>query len=266
MFQLLKIRWLVTTTVAVVAAVVMVAPAGAWQDVAGGRMDGNGSGSLPPADVQERQKAAILTNAVHEGAQADRRLGATRETSGTVVATMNPGLVVSDGKTFVPGVDENGSAVLLEVSPSLTAGSYVSEIADDPASGTVVATMNPGLIVSNGKTFVTGIDENGSAVSLEVGPGLRAGSVVDRNEVVTDKARPEPPAVYIPGVTDSTTGVYRALGIEPQPIVAATGSSDDSFSLNSDIVIGISVALAMALLMALGTFALVNQRRRRVAL
>jgi hypothetical protein len=216
MFKDSKTRWLVTIVAVSAAAVMLVAPAGAWQDVAGGRMDGNGSGSLPPPEVQERQ-ASILTNAVHEGRLAERRVGTTSvvpaSTSGTVVATMNPGLVETGGRTFVPGVDSSGASVL-----------------------------------------------------LEVGPSLEVGSVASRDDVVADKAAPAPAVEFVPGVTDSTTGVYATYGIEPPAVVAATGSSDDSFNWNSDILIAISVALAMALLMALGTFALVSQRRRRVAL
>jgi hypothetical protein len=211
MIQDSKIRWLVATLAAAALAVTIAAPAGAWADPPGGRQDGNGIGSMPPQDVQK----TILSNSVHEGVQADRRLGAS-------VVAAQPVEIRSLGKTFIPGFTDSGAGVMLEVRQNL------------------------------------------------------------RDDVVTDKAAPAPSPIpylshgngvpsstfktYIPGVTDSGTGVNRELGIDPTTVVATGEVSDDSFNWSSDLVIGISAALLTALLMALGTFALVHQRRRRVAL
>jgi hypothetical protein len=208
MFKDSQARWLVTTLGAVALMLVMVAPAGAWADVEGGRMDGNGQGSMPPVDVQKSQ---IHTNVAHEGRLADLRVATT-----------------TSGDTFIPGYTDSTSGVLKDV-------------------GATVAT------------------------------------VPNRDHVVADKAAPEAPVIpylshgegvsssygetYVPGVTDSGTGVLTDVGANVEPPVAVTTAvSDDGFDWSSDVVIGISAALLTALLMALGTFALVNQRRRRMVL
>lgn len=219
MFKASQIRWLVTALVATAAALVVVAPASAWEDVQ--RMNGVGQGSMPPAAVQER--ASIHSNLTHEGRLADQRLG-------TAVATHT-------------GLGAQGLPVYKHY-------------------------------VDNG--YIPGVTDSSIGVAEQV-------RQIARDNVVTDKAAPETPPIpylshgegvdssfgetYIPGVTDSGTGVLRDLGVDVPPVAATTREvSDDGFNWSSDTVIGISAALLTALLMALGTFALVSQRRRRMAL
>jgi hypothetical protein len=69
---------------------------------------------------------------------------------------------------------------------------------------------------------------------------------------------------FIPGVTDSTTGVLRELerkGLEPR-VVPSTTSADDSGFRYDDAAIGMSAVLAVALLMAATALVASNRRRR----
>ena len=104
-----QIRWLFTIVAATALALMAAAPAGAWADPPGGRQDGKGIGSIPPPEIQSLHQgsATISSNLRHEGVLAERRLGSAA-TAGSVVASMNPGVVVRNGKTFVPGVSSTG--------------------------------------------------------------------------------------------------------------------------------------------------------------
>jgi hypothetical protein len=206
MFKDSKTRWLVTAFAAAALAVTLAAPAGAWPVAEG---SDNVNGSMPPQEVQND----VLSNTVHEGVQADRRLGTT-----SIVPTP-----VSDA--YVPGVTDSSIGVMEQVRQNAR-----DDVVTDKAAPAVTDTPTAIPYLSQGEGVPASFGET-----------------------------------YVPGVTDSTTGVYNALGIET-PTVVAADTSDDSFSWNSDFVIALSAALATALLMTLGTFALVSQRRRRVAL
>jgi hypothetical protein len=228
MFTNSQARWLVTAIGAALLMLAMAAPAGAWADLEGGRMDGNGQGSMPPVEVQ---KAQIQSNLAHEGRLADQRLG-----SGNVVSR-------SASESFIPGVTDSTTGVMQQAAQN---------VRDTP---------------------VTRPDSSAGTVSV-------ASDLRNRDDIVTDKPAPAVPYLshgegvdpsygktFIPGVTDSGTGVLTDVGANVEPPVAVTREiSDDGFNWSSDIVIGISAALLTALLMALGSFALVNQRRRRMVL
>jgi hypothetical protein len=225
MFTKSQARWLVTTVGAVALLLVMAAPAGAWADVEGGRMDGNGQGSMPPLEVQKSQ---IHTNVAHEGKLAELR-----------VAT------ATAGDTYIPGVTDSTTGVMQQVAANTREQAFTRP---DSSAGTT-----------------------------SVPPELP-----NRDYVVADKAAPAAPVIpylsqgqgvasdfgetYIPGVTDSGTGVLTDIGANVETPVVTAAVSDDGFNWTSDSVIGISAALLTALLMALGAFALVNQRRRRMVL
>ena len=246
-----QIRWLFTAVSVVAAALVLVAPVGAWEDPEGGRQAGNGQGSMP---TQLDQSSADST-ASGRSFSAESYLQHTRAeqlaaptsnpSSGGVVAPMNPGVIVSNGKTFVPGVTASGQSALIEVGPNLRVL--------EQASGVVVATMNPGVVVSNGKTFVPGVTANGESTLIEVGPNLQ---VV---ETATADA-------YIPGYTDSSSGIAAKLGKDLVPAVpqaTVSTSSDDGIEVGP-ISIALASSLAVAALMAL--MALTVRRRRNVIL
>ena len=215
-----QIRWLVTAVGVVAAALLLVAPAGAWEDPEGGRQAGNGQGSLPTQFDQESTVAANAANAADVG---------------TVVASMNPGVVVSNGKTFVPGVNASGDSVLIEVGPNLRVS--------DAESGSVVASMNPGVIVRNGKTFVPGVNASGDSVLIEVAPNPSSSDRSFSADSYLQHARSE-----------------QVAGVQPTP---ASGSSDDSIELGT-LPLTLAGALAVAALMALT--AVTVRRRRHVLL
>ena len=210
-----QIRWLVTIFAATALALMAAAPVGAWADSPGGRQDGKGIGSIPPPEIQSlhQTSATISSNLRHEGVLAERRLGSA-VTAGTVVSAMNPGVVVRDGKTFVPAMSASGESTLVEVGPNLHAASD---------SGRVVGSMNPGVVVRNGRTFVPGVSSTGASTLVEIRP--RDVSVV--------------------------------------PAASAT-SGDDGFEW-SPAAVGLTAALAVALLMAVALAGVAQGKRRRVA-
>jgi len=209
-------RTLVVAFAATALALIAAAPAGAWADAPGGRQDGKGIGSIPPPEIQtlHQRSATIGSNLRHEGVLAERRLGSAA-VAGVVVTSMNPGVVVRDGKTFVPAVAADGSSTLVQVGPNL-------HVASD-TTGRVVGAMNPGVVVRNGRTFVPGVSATGASTLIEIRP--RHVSVV-----------PAAPA---------TTG-------------------DDGFEW-SPATIGLTAALAVALLIGVATAGVVGGKRRRVA-
>lgn len=263
MFKNSQTRWLVTAIGAATLMLAITAPAGAWADVEGGRMDGNGQGSMPPVEVQTSQ---ILSNVAHEGRLAERRLGA----QGLPVYKSD---VTSD---FIPGVTDSTTGVMAEARKNarealvVTGETFIPGVTDS-----TTGVMQQVAANARDQAFTR---PDGSAGTTSVPPELR-----NRDHVIADKAEPVKPAIpylshgegvdpsygktFIPGVTDSSTGVLTDVGANIEPPVAVTREvSDDGFNWSSDIVIGISAALLTALLMALGSFALVNQRRRRMVL
>lgn len=192
-----QIRWLVTTVVALTAALALTAPAGAWMVDSDGGHAGSGQESVP--------------------AQPSR--------SGQVDGSIRP-----------------AESFLRHARSEQQAQTSV------PDAGVVVSPMNPGLVRSNGKTFVPGVDEKGNSTLVQVGPGLRAA------------------APFIPGYTDSWSGVAAKLGKDFAPVVptaTALGSSDDGVELGP-LSIALALSLAVAALMALT--ALTVRRRRHVLL
>jgi|SRR5829696_3629385 len=111
-------RTLVVAFAATALALIAAAPAGAWADAPGGRQDGKGIGSIPPPEIQtlHQRSATIASNVRHEGVLAERRVGSTARTA-VVVGAMNPGVVVRNGRTFVPGVSATGASTLIEIRP-----------------------------------------------------------------------------------------------------------------------------------------------------
>jgi hypothetical protein len=70
---------------------------------------------------------------------------------------------------------------------------------------------------------------------------------------------------FIPGVTDSTTGVARELerkGLEPRVIPSSPSVDDSGFHVN-DAVIGMGAVLGAAILMAASAALFAGERRRR---
>ena len=210
-----QIRWLVVAFAASALALIAAAPAGAWADSPGGRQDGKGIGSIPPPEIQSlhQPSATISSNLEHEGVLAERRLGSAA-TAGVVVGAMNPGVVVRDGKTFVPAVAADGSSTLVRVGPNL-------HVASD--TGRVVGAMNPGVVVRDGRTFVPGVSASGASTLVEIRP----------------------------------------RGVSVVPAASAT-SGDDGIEW-SPAVIGLTAALAVAVLMAVAIVGVAGGKRRRVA-
>jgi hypothetical protein len=72
---------------------------------------------------------------------------------------------------------------------------------------------------------------------------------------------------FIPGVTDSTTGVLRGLerkGLEPRDVVSPTNAGDSGFGYDTAVAVGAALAAAVAAFASLALFA--AARRRRVAI
>ena len=124
-----------------------------------------------------------------------------------------------------------------------------------------VADESTATIRDHGRqTYVPGVTDSTTGVMAQARQNAR-------DDVVTDKAAPAGSSTerYIPGVTDSTTGVMRNVGVDTPVVAEPTAVSDDGGRDFGNVAIGLTAALATALLMALASFALVQQRRRRVA-
>jgi len=262
MFKALKIRWLVTAFAAAAAMLVVSAPAGAWEDVAGGRMDGNGTGSMPPQDVQKRM---LQSNLVHEGRQAERRLAAQSSSSIPVVS----------------GVAQPSAIVFLSQSNLGQDTRDLPFTRPDSRAGTVAS--EPVV----GEAF--------TRPDSRVGTVLPDDTIIVRDAIVTDKPAPQTTVVRdtipvvdevaqpsaipylshgqglpewfgeigIPGGVDPTTGL--APGVDRSVPVEATIVSDGGGIDVGNLAVGLAAALGAALLMALGVFTLVHQRRRPAA-
>jgi hypothetical protein len=147
MFKDSKTRWLVTAVAAAAVAVVVVAPAGAWPVADGTRAEGV-QGSMPPQDLQ----GSILSNSVHEGVQADRRLGTT-----SVVPT-------PVGDTFIPGVTDSTTGVMEQARQNAR-----DNVVTDKATPIPYLSQGEGVPSSFGETYIPGVTDSTTGIYRALG-------------------------------------------------------------------------------------------------
>lgn len=223
-----QIRWLVTAITVAATALALAAPAGAWEDPENGRQAGNGHGSMP----NQFDDKSVPSTTVGEGA--------------SVQAAMNPGLVTRDGKTFVPGVSAKGESALVEVGPNLR----VTERASLGESAPGVTDMG------NDAVAASSVGSTAGSRSFSADSYLRHSRAEQKSLQST----------FVPGVTDTRTGIAAELGRPLAPVVpqATTTSSDDGFEIGT-VPVAVAASLAAALLMVLMSLA-IRSRRRHILL